>query len=98
MKKIFLALVLSVSALIASDGAVLYKKCVACHGAKAEKKAMNRSEIIAGWDAAKTEEALKAYKAGTRNRTGMGALMKGQVAAFSDDDMKAVSAYIEALK
>ncbi len=82
----------------AANGEALYKKCVSCHGAKAEKKALGKSEVIAGWDAAKVEEALKGYKAGTRNVHGMGGLMKGQVASYSDEDIKAVSEYISKLK
>lgn len=98
MKKIALALIVAGSTLMAADGAALYKKCVACHGAKGEKKALNKSEVIGGWDAAKTVEALNGYKAGTRNIKGMGALMKGQVAAYSDADIAAVAAYIAGLK
>ncbi len=82
----------------AANGEALYKKCVSCHGAKAEKKALGKSEVIAGWDVAKLEEALKGYKAGTRNIHGMGGLMKGQVASYSDEDIKAVSEYISKLK
>ena len=98
MKKIALALLVAGVSLMAADGAAAYKKCASCHGAKAEKKALNKSEIIAGWDAAKTEEALNGYKAGTRNIHGMGALMKGQVASYDDATIKAVSAYIAGLK
>lgn len=98
MKKIALSLLVTGAALMASDGAALYKKCIACHGAHAEKKALNKSEVIAGWDAAKIEESLHGYKAGTRNAHGMGALMKGQVASYSDADMKAVAEYITTLK
>jgi len=82
----------------AANGEALYKKCVSCHGAKAEKKGLGKSEVIAGWDVAKLEEALKGYKAGTRNVHGMGGLMKGQVASYSDEDIKAVSEYISKLK
>ena len=98
MKKIALALLVAGVSLMAADGAAAYKKCASCHGAKAEKKALNKSEIIAGWDAAKTEEALNGYKAGTRNVHGMGALMKGQVASYDAATIKAVSAYIATLK
>ncbi len=99
MKKIILSVVaLGAMSLMAADGAALYKKCAGCHGAKAEKKALGKSEVIAGWDAAKTEEALKGYKAGTRNVHGMGGLMKGQVASYSDADIKAVAEYIHGLK
>jgi len=82
----------------AADGKAKYAKCVSCHGANADKKALGKSEVIKGWDAAKVEEALKGYKAGTRNVHGMGGLMKGQVASYSDADIKAVAAYISSLK
>ena len=98
MKKIALTLLVASVSLMAADGAALYKKCAACHGANAEKKALGKSEIINTWDAAKIEESLKGYKAGTLNVHGMGALMKGQVASYSDEDIKAVSAYIAGLK
>ena len=99
MKKIVLSIVaLGAMSFLAADGAALFKKCAGCHGAKAEKKALGKSEVIAGWDAAKVEEALKGYKAGTRNVHGMGGLMKGQVASYSDADIKAVAEYIHGLK
>ena len=84
--------------LSAADGSALYQKCSACHGLKGEKQALGKSQVIAGWKADKTLEALKGYKAGTRNTKGMGALMKGQLAALSDGDMKALSDYIATLK
>jgi len=98
MKKIALALLVASVGLMAADGAALYKKCQACHGAKAEKKALGKSEVIAGWDAAKVETALKGYKAGTLNVHGMGGLMKGQVASYDDAKIAAVSKYISTLK
>ncbi|MBV5321672.1 MAG: c-type cytochrome [Sulfuricurvum sp.] len=84
--------------LSASDGGALYQKCAACHGAKGEKAALGKSEVIAGWSSSKTLDALKGYKAGTRNTKGMGAIMKGQTASLSDGDMKALSDYIAGLK
>lgn len=84
--------------LSAADGGALFQKCAACHGAKAEKAALGKSEVIAGWKADKTLEALQGYKAGTRNTKGMGALMKGQVATLSDADMKTLAAHIAGLK
>ena len=80
--------------LMAADGAALYKKCAGCHGAHGEKKALGKSEVIKGWPKEKTVEALKGYKAGTRNVHGMGALMKGQVASLSDADIEAIADYI----
>ncbi len=99
MKKIALALLVASVSLMAADGAAAYKaKCASCHGANAEKKALNKSEIINTWDAAKIEASLQGYKAGTLNVHGMGALMKGQVAAYDDATIKAVSEYITTLK
>jgi len=96
--KTLLALLGLTVMLSAADGAALYQKCAACHGQKAEKAALGKSEVIAGWSSAKVVDALKGYKAGTRNTKGMGAIMKGQTAAFSDADMKALGDYIAGLK
>ncbi len=98
MKKLTLALLIAGTSLMATDGAALYKKCAACHGQKAEKKALGKSEIIAGWDVAKIETSLKGYKAGTLNIHGMGAVMKGQAASLSDADMTTIATYIHGLK
>ncbi len=99
MKKVVLTLMaVGAMSFLAADGAALYKKCAGCHGAKGEKKALGKSAVIAGQDAGKTEAALKGYKAGTLNTHGMGGLMKGQVASYSDADMKAVAEYIAGLK
>ncbi len=84
--------------LSAANGSALYQKCAACHGLKAEKHALGKSEVIAGWNSDKTLEALKGYKVGTRNTKGMGALMKGQMANMNDADLKALSDYIATLK
>ena len=99
MKKIsMIALMLSATtALMAADGAALYKKCAGCHGANAEKKALGKSKIIKGQPAADTIAQLKGYKDGTYGGA-MKGLMKGQVATYSDADIEAVSKYIEGLK
>ena len=99
MKKVTLALMLAGAASLAmADGAALFKKCAGCHGAKAEKHALGKSAVIAGLDAATIEKDLKGYKAGTLNKHGMGTLMKGQVAALSDADIKALAEYVHGLK
>ena len=82
----------------AGKGKALFAKCAGCHGQNGEKKALGKSNPIKGWEAAKVEEALKGYKAGTLNTHGMGGVMKGQVAAMSDEDIKALAAYIATLK
>lgn len=99
MKKLVATVFLLITTLaIAGDGAELYKKCAACHGQHGEKKALGKSEPIAGWETEKLVEALDEYKKGTRNIHGMGALMKGQVRGMSDDDIKSVAEYIHTLK
>ncbi|MGD9971410.1 MAG: cytochrome c [Sulfuricurvum sp.] len=96
--KAFITILGLTAMLGASDGGTLFQKCAACHGAKGEKSALGKSEVIAGWKTDKTLDALKGYKAGTRNTKGMGAIMKGQTAALSESDMKALSEYVAGLK
>lgn len=96
--KILIALSLLGSLSVASaDGAAVFKKCVACHGVNAEKKALGKSAVIAGWDASKTLAALKGYKAGTYGGA-MKGLMKGQVASLNETQMKEVADYIATKK
>ena len=75
----------------------LYAKCAGCHGKDGKTKALGKSAIIAGQDSATLVESMKAYKAGTRNISGMGTLMKGQVSSMSDSDIEAVAVYISTL-
>ncbi len=81
-----------------AKGAELFKKCIACHGAKAEKKALNKSAIIAGMEEKSLVESMQGYKAGTLNTSGMGALMKAQMAPLSEEDMKNLAAFISQIK
>jgi len=81
-----------------AKGATLYSKCKSCHGANGRIKALGKSEIIAGQNAEDLAKKITEYKAGTRNVSGMGQLMKGQVIFMSDEDIKAVSTYISSLK
>jgi cytochrome c len=81
----------------AADGASLYNKCAACHGASGEKKALGKSAVIKGWKAQKTVAALKGYKSGTYGGT-MKALMKGQVASLDDKQIESLAKFIEAQK
>jgi cytochrome c553 len=98
MKKIALAILFAGVSLMAADGKTLTTKCAACHGANFEKSALNKSGIVKGQKAAAIEASLKAYKAGTQNKAGMGALMKGQVGSMSDADIKTIAAYIATIK
>jgi len=80
-----------------AKGKALFAKCGGCHGADGKTKAMGKSEVIAGQAAADLETKIAEYKAGTRNVAGMGMIMKGQVGSMSDEDIKAISAYISGL-
>ena len=95
MKKIItgLALAAAVSTACASN---LYKPCAGCHGAKGEKKALGKSQVIKGWPAAKTVEALKGYKTGTYGGP-MKGVMKGQVVRLNDAQIKELADYIAGL-
>ncbi|MBU1667793.1 c-type cytochrome [bacterium] len=87
----------AVAAATGPDGKALYAKCAGCHGADGKTAALGKSAVIAGQTAADLETKIAGYKAGTLNVAGMGALMKGQVATYSDEDIKAVSGYIAGL-
>ena len=98
MKKIAITMLFAATTMAMADGAAAYAKCMGCHGANGEKAALGKSAVITGQDAAKTLEQLQAYKAGTLNLHGMGALMKGQVASMDEATMKAISAHIATMK
>lgn len=102
MKKIVLLVALTCIGAFAADGADIYKKCAVCHGAKAEKKYLNKVPALVDADPAQRLADMKAYKAGALNdgkgKIGMGAIMKGQMATLSDADMAAVNDYISTLK
>jgi cytochrome c553 len=96
-KTVFLAGLVCATSIFAADGATLFKVCATCHGTKAEKAALNKSQIIAGWDAAKITAALNGYKEGTYGGPLKGT-MTPQVKNLSADDIKVLSEYIPTLK
>jgi cytochrome c553 len=78
------------------SGKELFVPCIACHGADAKRPAMNASQVIAGWEVEKTVTALKGYKDGSYGGN-MKALMVGQVAKLSDEDIQKLAEYINTL-
>jgi cytochrome c-type protein NapB len=85
MKKIVLGtLVLGVAAF----AAVNLGACKNCHGANFEKKALGKSKIVSDMTKADVSASLVGYKAGTYGGP-MKGVMKGQVAKYSDDELKA---------
>ena len=88
MKKIVLGtLVLSVAAF----AAVNLGACKGCHGANFEKKALGKSKIVANMTEADIAVAMVGYKNGTYGGP-MKGVMKGQVARYSEADLKASAA------
>lgn len=97
MKKLSIALALSltlglaVSAAMAADGKTLYAKCAGCHGADGTKTA--QSKALKGLSADAFTKAMEGYKAkkfgGPKK-----AIMEGQAASLSADDIKALAAYV----
>ncbi len=89
MKKIVLGTMIAAASLMAAS----FAPCAGCHGAKAEKPALGKSQVIAGWPVEKTEAALHGYKDGTYGGA-MKGVMKGQVARLSDADIKDLATQI----
>ena len=78
------------------DAAKIYSACAGCHGADGSKAALGKSQIIKGWDAQKTADALKGYKTGTYGGA-MKGLMRGQVSKLSEAEIQALAEYISKL-
>jgi cytochrome c553 len=72
------------------------QKCTSCHGAKGEKSALNKSQIIATLSEQQIADALKGYQNGTYGRD-MKAVMQGQAKALNDAQIDALAKYISAL-
>ncbi len=67
--------------------------CAGCHGANFQKKALGVSAVVANMTHKEIEKALLGYKDGsyTGPVAGMAGVMKGQVARYSDADLKALA-------
>lgn len=80
-----------------ADAATLFaQKCASCHGAKAEKAALNKSQIIANFSEAQIKEALKGYQNGTYGKE-MKAVMQGQAKGLNDAQIDALASYVSGL-
>lgn len=69
--------------------------CAACHGAEG-KAAIPNYPNLAGQNKAYLISAMKAYKNKQRNG-GMSAIMQGQAAALSDQDIENIAEYYSSL-
>ena len=79
-------------------GKQLFARCSGCHGAKGDRKALGKSDLLASMSKNEIIDALNGYKNGSRNKYAMGALMKGQVARLSASDIEAIADYLSGLK
>lgn len=99
LKKVIVAtLLFSSASLVASDGEKIYKKCAICHGLDGDKKSLNVSEKIAGWNRDKVIKTLHNYKDGKIDRYGFGKMMMGQATNLNDNQMQTVAKFVEELK
>ena len=85
MKKIVLG---TIVCSVAAFAAVNLGACKGCHGQNFEKKALGKSKIVKDMTKAEVSAALVGYKNGTYGGP-MKGVMKGQVARYSEADLKA---------
>ena len=103
MKKLITTMLMAGSLVLAADvmagdaaaGKAKSGVCSACHGA-AGKAAVPSYPNLAGQNKAYLVSALKAYKNKDRNG-GMAAIMQGQAAALSDQDIENLAEYYSTL-
>jgi len=87
---------IAVDEIKAAEGKTLFASCVGCHGANAEKKALGKSQVIAGWDIETTTKALNGYKDGSYGGA-MKGVMKGQAMRLDDKKIEAIAHYVASL-
>ena len=76
------------------DGKALFaNNCATCHGQKAEKKALGRSEVIANNGYDDIIKDLKEFKSGKGDK-----IMQAQVAKFSQEELDSIAKYVATLK
>ncbi|MCX6061354.1 MAG: c-type cytochrome [Campylobacterales bacterium] len=87
----------AVSSTSETDGGALFsQKCAACHGNKAEKSALGKSQIIADFTEKQIKDALQGYQAGSYGKE-MKGLMQGQVKLLTPEQINALAKHIPTL-
>lgn len=83
----------------AADGEALFKSkgCVACHGADANTPILPTYPKLGGQNPDYAFNQMKDIKSGARNN-GQSAAMKAIVANVSDEDLRAIAAWLGTLK
>ncbi len=74
----------------------LFKTCTSCHGAKGEKEALGKSQVIAGWDKDRVTKALNGYKDGSYGGV-MKGIMKPHVETKTPEQISALAEFISKL-
>lgn len=87
MKKITLALASITLVASTLSAEVNLKGCVGCHGQDWSKKALGKSLVVSEMNQKDIATALLGYKNNTYGKT-MKGLMRGQVAKYSDEELK----------
>ncbi|MEQ8205071.1 MAG: c-type cytochrome [Woeseia sp.] len=92
---------------LVSKGEALYRggdqessasACIACHGPTGKGNPAASYPSIRGQYAVYTAKQLHDYASGTRKSDGVTRVMRDVAARLSDDDIKAVSAYVQGLR
>lgn len=78
------------------DGKKLFKVCGDCHGEKAEKEALGKSQIIAGWDKERIINSINGYKNGNYGGI-MKNIMRNHVANKTNAEIEALATYISTI-
>ena len=99
MKKLLFLTLLSFVSFAFAEAPAVFKKCIACHGPDAKKVAPGSKGgvTIAGMAKDELIKELKGYRAKTADNGGAKAIMYGQAANLSDDDIEALADYISKL-
>ena len=74
----------------AVDATALFATCGSCHGQKAEKAALGKSQVIAGWDKQRIIDSLNGYKDGSNGGV-MKNIMTGQVNTKTEAEIEALA-------
>ncbi|MBL0708259.1 MAG: cytochrome C [Sulfurimonas sp.] len=86
MRKIVIAS-LATLALATASMAAAPSSCIGCHGANGEKNTMVKESKPNTMSKADIKTALAGYKAGTLNKYGKGAVMKGFAGRMTDAEV-----------
>lgn len=78
------------------NGESLFKTCTSCHGAKGEKEALGKSQVIAGWDKERVIKALNGYKDGSYGGV-MKGIMKPHVESKTPEQIEILADFISKL-